>query len=112
MTKSSSGRSLSVWLRWSCLLAACLMFHPARAEEPCGVDGPCDINGGFYRVSPPAGWDGKSALPTAFFFHGYQGSAAEEMADKGLRRAFSDLGILLVFPDSGPPGFWMHEMHS
>jgi polyhydroxybutyrate depolymerase len=43
------------------------------------------------------------------FFHGYQGSAAEEMANKGLRRAFSDLGILLIFPDSGPPGFWMHE---
>ena len=31
------------------------------------------------RVSPPAGWDGTTPLPTAFFFHGYGGSADGEM---------------------------------
>jgi polyhydroxybutyrate depolymerase len=96
-------------LRSAYFLVGCLASGALSAAETCGIDEPCQISGGFYRTSPPAGWDGKSALPTVLFFHGYQGSAAEEMTNKGLRRAFSDLGLLLIFPDSGPPGFWMHE---
>ena len=106
-------RSLHLsWLRWGLILAAYPIIHPLNAAEMCGVGEPCQVTGGFYRTSPPAAWDGKSALPTVLFFHGYKGSAAQEMADSGLRRAFSDLGILLVFPDSGPPGYWMYETHS
>jgi polyhydroxybutyrate depolymerase len=40
------------------------------------------------------------------FFHGYRGSAADEMDNAGLRQAFSDLGILLVVADAGPSGTW------
>jgi polyhydroxybutyrate depolymerase len=45
----------------------------------------------------------------AVFLHGYLGSSADEMADNGLRRAFSDLGVLLVFPDGSPPDYWIHR---
>lgn len=112
MTKRTSDRSSFVCLRCVYILAACLFCSPAPAVELCGVAEPCHVTGGFYRTSPPAGWDGESALPTVLFFHGYKGSAAQEMADNGLRRAFSDLGLLIVFPDSGPPGYWMHETHT
>ncbi len=91
------------------VLSACLWISPLRAAEVCGLTEPCHVSDGFYRTSPPAMWDGQSAVPTAFFLHGYEGSAAQEMADEGLRRAFSDLGILLIFPDGGPPDYWMHE---
>jgi polyhydroxybutyrate depolymerase len=90
------------------LLAAVFGAARAATDPICGVDGPCAVATGSYRVSPPAGWDGTSPLPAALFFHGWQGSAAAEMADRALRRDFGDAGILLVFPD-GAEKTWSHQ---
>ncbi len=79
------------------LVLATASMGSASAEPRCGMDAPCPVESGSYRVSPPAGWDGTTPLPTAFFFHGYGGSADGEMQDLSLRKAFSDAGILLVF---------------
>ncbi|MFO1150742.1 MAG: hypothetical protein U1E62_20385 [Alsobacter sp.] len=104
-------RLRSLCLLMTAMVLGCIALRPSMAAEACGVEAPCQVQGGLYRTSPPAKWDGRSILPTVLFFHGYQGSAAEGMENIGLRRAFSDLGILLVFPDSGPPGSWMHDTH-
>ena len=97
--------------RFRCGVALCaaMWISPLHSADNCGVTEPCHVEGGFYRTSPPLNWDGMSALPTAFFLHGYEGSAAQEMDDAGLRRAFSDLGILLIFPNGDAPDYWMHE---
>jgi polyhydroxybutyrate depolymerase len=62
----------------------------------CGRDSDCEIPGGSYRVSPPTGWDGRTPLPAALYFHGWQQSAADAMRDESLVGVFSELGVLLV----------------
>jgi len=91
------------------LLAACLAgASSALADDAaCGIEPPCMVATGAYRAAPPPGWDGRAALPTAFFFHGYGGSAADEMANGSLRAAFARAGVLLVVPD-GVNGRWSH----
>jgi polyhydroxybutyrate depolymerase len=91
------------------ILAVWLATGVPCAAEICGLVAPCLVSNGYYRVSPPIEWDGKKPLPVAFFYHGYLGSAADEMANQGLRRAFSDAGILLVFPEGGAPDYWIHR---
>lgn len=81
---------------------------PAAAAGHCGVEAACPVAGGSYRVSPPAAWDGSTKLPTALFFHGYQGSADDQMRDEALRRQFAEAGVLLVFPD-GRGRTWAHQ---
>ena len=71
----------------------------AAGAAECGASEPCVVDKGFYLMRPPAGWDGKSALPTAVFFHGYGASAIDVMGDEGLVKTLSDLGVLLVAPD-------------
>jgi len=97
-----------IWLRHALIFAFAMLTSASWAAGFCGVDQPCVISSGSYRVSVPASWDTHSSLPVAMFFHGLGGSAEEGMANRGLRRAFSDLGILLVFMDGGPPHAWIH----
>lgn len=89
-------------LRWGILLA--LLSFAAQART-CGVEAPCIIPGGQYRAAPPPGWDGRSPLPTAIFFHGARGSATEGMEDAALRDEFAHAGVLLILPD-GLDGGW------
>ncbi|MEZ5669949.1 MAG: polyhydroxybutyrate depolymerase [Alphaproteobacteria bacterium] len=73
----------------------------------CGRDSDCAVDGGVYRVAVPEGWDGRSTLPAAVFFHGYGSSAAGVMGNDGLVRAFSERGILLIVPN-GVDRTWSH----
>ena len=92
----------AIWLSISVLAASLACAAPARA---CDATTPCEIASGRCFVRPPAGWDGKSPLPAAVFFHGYRSSAADTMADEGLGAALSKAGVLLVAPD-GLGGSW------
>lgn len=92
--------------RWASLL----LFLVAVLEEPtiaraCGPETDCPVAGGVYRVRPPAGWDGHTALATVVFFHGWQDSAAAVMVDEALGGALSERGVLLVVPN-GQNGDW------
>lgn len=87
------------------LAAALLWLAPAWAQPVCGVEQPCQLATGSYRAAPPTGWDGRSPLPTAVYFHGARGSAAEGMADEALRQDFAAAGVLLILPD-GLEGGW------
>ena len=78
-----------------CLLAAA---PGARAAE-CGATVPCPVAQGFYHMRVPPGWDGKSLLPAAVFFHGYGSTALEVMEDEAMGKVLADLGVLLVAPN-------------
>lgn len=77
----------------------------AGSAVACDAGSPCNVPDGFYFVRAPAGWDGKSRLPVAVFFHGYRSSAADTMANEELGETLSKAGILLVAPD-GVGGSW------
>jgi len=85
-------------IRWT-LAAVLLWLFPAWAQPACGVGSPCQLTLGSYRAAPPAGWDGRAPLPKAVFFHGARGSAADGMADEGLRADFANAGVLVILPD-------------
>ena len=81
-------------------LATCLLSAATGAKAAdCGGAVPCPVAQGFYHMRLPAGWDGKSALPTAVFFHGYGGNASEVIEDEAMAKVLSDLGVLLVAPN-------------
>lgn len=77
---------------------AAVFSAAARADE-CGPTAPCQVKEGFYHMRLPAGWDGKSPLPAAVFFHGYGGSAADVMTDEEMGKVLSNLGVLLIAPN-------------
>jgi polyhydroxybutyrate depolymerase len=99
------------------LWAVALSMGDARDAHACGADLPCLVPGGAYLVRPPAGWDGRSALPAVVFFHGWMQSASDVMRDETMARVTSDLGVLLVAPDGaghtwsfpGSPGHYRDE---
>ncbi|WP_342361457.1 alpha/beta hydrolase family esterase [Terrarubrum flagellatum] len=62
----------------------------------CGPNDACAVEGGFYLVKPPSGWDGKSPLPAVMYFHGYRESADDTMKNKDLVDRMDRLGVLLI----------------
>ena len=80
------------------LMLALTLAASASAAPACGPYSPCAVETGHYLVRTPAGWDGKSALPVAVYFHGWRGQAAAMMADANAERVFTELGVLLVAP--------------
>ncbi len=92
-------------MRWALAAVFLLLAWPSAAQTRCGVGAPCEVAGGTYLASPPPGWDGHSALPTAVYFHGAGGSAADSLADERLRDDFAAAGVLLIIPD-GLQGGW------
>jgi polyhydroxybutyrate depolymerase len=85
------GRLVAAWI-----LLAMGLGAPAAA---CGRETDCSLGTARYRVSPPVGWDGRSPLPVALYFHGFQQTAGEVMTDAPLVEAFSRTGSLLVAVD-------------
>jgi polyhydroxybutyrate depolymerase len=72
------------------------------AMEPalgCAAESRCDVAGGYYLWRAPAGWDGSAALPAIVYFHGWQGSAEDVLADTAMKKALDDAGILLIAPN-------------
>lgn len=55
-------------------------------------------NGSYLSVAPP-GWDGRAPLKLLLFIHGWQGSAAEMLADADVTGPAARAGYLLVAPD-------------
>lgn len=74
-------------------LAAFCLATPAVA---CGPDTNCQLGERHYRIALPDGHDGASPVGAIVFSHGYRGSAAGLMRNRGLRRAISDMGLALI----------------
>lgn len=78
------------------LLPFLLIFTAFSPVFACDATSDCQVKGGIYRVRPPAGWDGRSALPLLVHFPGYQMSADDMMKDKEALAVFDQLGVLVV----------------
>jgi len=85
-------KSARMTLRIS-LAALLIGASPALA---CGPDTDCVLGDRTYRIAMPHGHDGATAVGAIVFSHGYRGSAAGLMRNKGLRRAISDMGLAFV----------------
>lgn len=78
-----------------------------EAVTECGVEIPCRIAGGEYRIRFPRDWDGKTPLGTIVFLHGWRGSAEGEMRNQAWARLADRLGVAFVAPQ-GEGGTWSY----
>jgi polyhydroxybutyrate depolymerase len=73
--------------------------QPGRSAEPCPADGGCKVASGSYRILlPPEAKPGRQG-GAIVFFHGYQGTAAEVIADPALVAVARRLGVALIAPE-------------
>lgn len=76
----------------------------AADDRACGGEAECRVllpggEPGRYYVEAPAGWDGSSPLPVIVWFHGYNGSGAAEIRNRGLVGDWTGGGYLFVAAD-------------
>lgn len=77
------------------------------ADAACGVEIPCRIKDGEYRIRFPGDWDGKTPLGAIVFLHGWRGSAEAEMRNQAWARLADRLGVAFVAPQ-GEGGTWSY----
>ncbi len=86
-------------LRVILALLAGLAFGAPMAALACGATSDCDVKTGVYRISLPKA--AGAPMGAIVFVHGYQGSAAGTMKNKGLRQMAADRGLALIALDAG-----------
>lgn len=88
-------------------LAGFITVVSAGAQEPvrsqpgdaCPKETGCIVASGSYRIVLPPRAAGDRPVGAIMYFHGYQGSAEETIADPGLLAVARRLGVALVAPD-------------
>ena len=73
--------------------------------QACGAGGRCAVEHGYYLASPPAQWDGKSALPVVVYFHGWNASPEGTFRNKAMVNAVNRRGAMFVAPFA-QTGYW------
>ena len=79
-----------------------LLAAPALA---CGPETRCEVEGGYYLVAEPEGWDGTSPLPVVVFFHGWNSSPEGMMRNRAMVEGITRRGALFVLPWA-QTGYW------
>ncbi|AOO81324.1 hypothetical protein BHK69_13385 [Bosea vaviloviae] len=87
--------------------AALALTGPAPAQNPadrkavdsCPAEGGCPVEGGSYRIILPQPAPAGERSGAILYFHGYQGSADETIADQGLVAVAQRLGVALIAAD-------------
>lgn len=77
-------------------LVTALLVASASPVMACGPDTNCELGDRTYRVAMPDGHDGITPIGAIVFSHGYRGSAAGLMRNRGLRKSISDMGLAFV----------------
>ncbi|MBA5775903.1 polyhydroxybutyrate depolymerase [Stappia sp. F7233] len=90
-------------------MAALLAASPMAAApaSACGPDTPCQIEGGDYRIRFPSAWDGKTPIGAIVFVHGWRGSAAGEMRNRGWAKLADELNVAFIAAN-GEGGGWSY----
>lgn len=81
------------------VLAACLLAPAAQAQQVCGGDIPCRIDGGQYYVVLP---EDATNAPSVIFLHGFGGSGAGSMRQTAMVAAMTRRGYAVIAPDGQP----------
>ncbi|MGO4407681.1 PHB depolymerase family esterase [Bosea sp. RAF48] len=72
---------------------------PSKPGDACAEAAGCSVASGNYRiVLPPEAGAGRP-VGAIVYFHGYQGSAEDVIADPGLAAVARRLGVALIAPD-------------
>lgn len=90
-------------MRWLIILFIGLFALPANAGQTCGLEAPCEIEGGEYFYSPPEGADATKPLPVIIFYHGFRGSGRGVVRGT-VKRIFGDAGYIVVAPNGAQRG--------
>jgi polyhydroxybutyrate depolymerase len=93
-----------VLTRLALLLVFALAGSPANAE-PCGGTIRCEVEGGYYLVAPPLGWDGFSPVPVVVYFHGWNSSPEGTFRNRAMINAVTRRGAVFVAPYART-GYW------
>jgi len=70
-----------------------------KSGDPCPASAGCRVASGSYRIVLPPQAAAGQPVGAILYFHGYQGSAEEVIADPGLLAAARRLGVALIAPD-------------
>jgi polyhydroxybutyrate depolymerase len=70
-----------------------------KARDSCPAEGGCTVEGGYYRIILPQQGAAGERTGAIMYFHGYQGSAEETVADQALIAVAQRLGVALIAPD-------------
>ena len=89
------------------LITFVLLLFPmaASANNECGKDGQCVVDGGYYLAALPDTWDGKSALPLVVYFHGWNSSPEGSFRNKAMVNGVTRRGAIFVAPYART-GYW------
>lgn len=82
------------------VVALLCLSIPTGAALACGPETDCVIGERTYRIKMPDGHDGSTPVGAIVHAHGYRGTAAGVMRNKGLSRMASRLGVALIAPKS------------
>lgn len=72
---------------------------PAQSRDACPADTGCRVASGSYRIVLPPQAPAGRKVGAILYFHGYQGSAEEVIADAELVAVAGRLGVALIAPD-------------
>ncbi len=84
------------------LIAAALLALGGAAgpAAACGVDGPaCAVPLGSYRIELPEGAAPQAGQPAVMFFHGWGGTAAQTLSNRGMVESFLSRGWAVIAPE-------------
>lgn len=80
--------------------ALCLGLLAQTAQAGCGPDpAPCTLSGGTYHIALP---DGPPPHPAVLLLHGYGGSGAGSIGNRGMVDTFRARGYAVIAPDGQP----------
>ncbi len=85
--------------------AIAMLAMPRSADASCGVEGRCEVDGGYYLAASPADWDGQTPLPVIVYFHGWNSSPEGTFRNKAMVNAATKRGALFVAPWA-QRGYW------
>lgn len=88
--------------RLAALVVSATLGAGAAAADPCGREGPaCALPSGLgtYRIERPAGAD---PVPAVLILHGWGGTGAQMLSDRGTVEAFLARGWAVVAPEGLP----------
>ncbi len=79
--------------------AAAQTLAPVQSRDACPADTGCSVASGGYRIVLPPQTSARRKVGAIIYFHGYQGSAEEVIADPALVAVARRLGVALIAPD-------------